>query len=484
MKDPNSNEDDLQNTSSRPDQQEQSANQLEPIVSESSLTKNIKLIHSVTPPTVTETASSRPVPISNPNLNSQTEFLRSPPVGSKTRKVLARKESHPLSPTPDTNFLNSMLETEINEHLPLERPPKSESRDSVESPPTTNEPLVIDESEPNYSPLSPLESLLVLRRRGYSDCGHRDKTVQNLIFNYLELYELLRLRRTSKFLGAVISQHFVEQPFLDLSPYFGWIRDENILIETKFNKPKNQNFFQVFQKLYPKRTKLSLAYSTGLTCNALRHFLDGDGWRENLLGLNIYYCNKVKPRKSEMNLLGDTITEHASFLTDLNLSKINSLPFSILFHILKHLKYLQRIQLHSCLKIDSSITNEELEFLTLTEELLITEKSLFLDCRNCITLTNRPFWQTLSKEDEQNFKYFGLKARGNTWILGPENISLEAIIQILCLNCNHGNSKTQIVCEKCGKFLSLIDFIKDPRKLCRLETPFHVKTSRKNSTLI
>eukprot|EP00492_Amphilonche_elongata_P000813 TRINITY_DN1469_c0_g1_i1.p1 TRINITY_DN1469_c0_g1~~TRINITY_DN1469_c0_g1_i1.p1 ORF type:complete len:144 (-),score=15.42 TRINITY_DN1469_c0_g1_i1:17-448(-) len=102
-----------------------------------------------------------------------------------------------------------------------------------------------------------------------------------------------------------------------------------------------RSFFMVFRQLCPKRTNLSLACSTQLTCSALKHFLLPDNWSEKLIGLNLYYCTKLKRVD-----LAETLCHCATSLSDLNISMIHRLSITGVRSILHNLKQLKRVSVY------------------------------------------------------------------------------------------------------------------------------------------
>merc|ERR1719204_1787116 len=223
---------------------------------------------------------------------------------------------------------------------------------------------------------------------------YHKRQVHNLIFSFLEIFELLRLKSTNKQFKQWVREYFEHLPFLDLSPYFGYTITEQRLLDRSFSN--GRSFFQVFQQLCPKRTKLSLAYSTQLTCSALKHFLLPDNWSEKLVGLNLYYCTKLKRVD-----LADVLCDFATTLTDLNLSMIHKLSITGVQRILLHLTELQRISILGSFKLDQ---HSEQDLNALEEiEGCIHEKNYgnltFLDCRKCTLLQDRQFWILSTRKD-------------------------------------------------------------------------------------
>merc|ERR1719204_2677043 len=186
---------------------------------------------------------------------------------------------------------------------------------------------------------------------------YHKRQVHNIIFSFLEIFELLRLKTTNKQFKQWVREYFEHLPFLDLSPYFGYTITEQRLLDRSFSN--GRSFFQVFQELCPHRTNLSLAYSTQLTCSALKHFLLPDNWSEKLVGLNLYFCTKLKRVD-----LADVLCEYAANLTDINLSMIHKLSISGLQRILSSLKQLKRISISGSLKVNH---HSEQELIALEE---------------------------------------------------------------------------------------------------------------------
>lgn len=230
------------------------------------------------------------------------------------------------------------------------------------------------------------------------------------------------------------------------------------------NFSDGRSFFMVFRQLCPKRTKLSLAYSTQLTCSALKHFLLPDNWSEKLVGLNLYYCTKLKRVD-----LADVLCDFATTLTDLNLSMIHKLSITGVQRILHRLTELRRISILGSFKLNH---HSEQELIALEEiEGCIHEKNYenltFLDCRKCTLLQDREFWMPINKEESNHRAIFGVYQRGRTWILGPKNITLRDISQLQCLysDCGIANSKKAEFCKSCQRRLFLADFLKKPSTL-------------------
>jgi len=286
--------------------------------------------------------------------------------------------------------------------------------------------------------------------------------VPTLIFSFLEIFELLRLKSTSRELRDWVETYFQNLEFLDLSPFFGYACSEERIMDINFSD--GRSFFMVFRQLCPKRTKLSLAYSTQLTCSALKHFLLPDNWSEKLVGLNLYYCTKLKRVD-----LADVLCDFATTLTDLNLSMIHKLSITGVQRILLHLTELQRISILGSFKLDQ---HSEKDLNALEEiEGCIHEKNYgnltFLDCRKCTLLQDRQFWMPINKEESNHRAIFGVYQRGRTWILGPKNITLRDISQLQCLysDCGTANSKKAEICKSCQRRLFLVDFLKKPATL-------------------
>jgi len=288
--------------------------------------------------------------------------------------------------------------------------------------------------------------------------------VPSLIFSFLEIFELLRLKTTSTDFQVWVEAYFQQLEFLDLSPFFGYACSEEHILDITYATNPRRSFFMVFQQLCPKRTKLSLAYSTQLTCSALKHFLLPDNWSEKLVGLNLYFCTKLKRVD-----LADVLCEYAANLTDINLSMIHKLSISGLQRILSSLKQLKRISISGSLKVEQH-SGDELSSLEEIES-SIQEKRyddlIFIDCRKCTLLQDREFW-TLANEQESNYRaIFGVYQRGQTWILGPHDVGIRDISQLQCLyaDCGMTNSKLAIRCKSCQRKLFLADFLKKPSNL-------------------
>merc|ERR1719204_573188 len=291
---------------------------------------------------------------------------------------------------------------------------------------------------------------------------YHKRQVHNIIFSFLEIFELLRLKTTNKQFKQWVREYFEHLPFLDLSPYFGYTITEQRLLDRSFSN--GRSFFQVFQELCPHRTNLSLAYSTQLTCSALKHFLLPDNWSEKLVGLNLYYCTKLKRVD-----LADVLCDFATTLTDLNLSMIHKLSITGVQRILHRLTELRRISILGSFKLNH---HSEQELIALEEiEGCIHEKNYenltFLDCRKCTLLQDREFWMPINKEESNHRAIFGVYQRGRTWILGPQNITLRDISQLQCLysDCGIANSKKAEICKSCQRRLFLADFLKKPSTL-------------------
>jgi len=292
---------------------------------------------------------------------------------------------------------------------------------------------------------------------------YHKRQVHNIIFSFLEIFELLRLKTTNKQFKQWVREYFEHLPFLDLSPYFGYTITEQRLLDRSFSN--GRSFFQVFQELCPHRTNLSLAYSTQLTCSALKHFLLPDNWSEKLVGLNLYYCTKLKRQD-----LRELLQTFALDLIDLNISMLHKLFPTDVQYILHALKDLRRISLQGSLKaISVDHPDYQLELDTLEKlESEIQQKTfrnlLFIDCRNCSLLETRDFWQPTSDHDSNNKKLYGIILRGSTWILGPETVRAKDVQQFLCLypDCGFGNDGTAYDCSKCGRRLFVRDFLQKP----------------------
>merc|ERR1719300_773707 len=277
---------------------------------------------------------------------------------------------------------------------------------------------------------------------------YHKRQVHNIIFSFLEIFELLRLKTTNKQFKQWVREYFEHLPFLDLSPYFGYTITEQRLLDRSFSN--GRSFFQVFQELCPHRTNLSLAYSTQLTCSALKHFLLPDNWSEKLVGLNLYFCTKLKRVD-----LADVLCEYAVNLTDINLSMIHKLSICGLERILSSLPHLTRISIAGSLKAKQH-SDEELKCLE-NIECSIEEKKyeslIFIDCRRCTLLADREFWMQANeqeskdrgmagrwaenslppevplkrKKSKQVGQQFGVYQRGMTWILGPHDVQMKQV---------------------------------------------------------
>jgi len=313
--------------------------------------------------------------------------------------------------------------------------------------------------------------------------------VPSLIFSFLEIFELLRLKTTSTDFKLWVEEYFQHLEFLDLSPYFGYVSTEERILDLSYAHPR-RSFFMVFQQLCPKRTNLSLAYSTQLTCSALKHFLLPDNWSEKLVGLNLYFCTKLKRVD-----LADVLCEYAVNLTDINLSMIHKLSICGLERILSSLPHLTRISIAGSLKAKQH-SDEELKCLE-NIECSIEEKKyeslIFIDCRRCTLLADREFWMQANeqeskdrgmagrwaenslppevplkrKKSKQVGQQFGVYQRGMTWILGPHDVQMKQISQLLCLysDCGVANSKSENTCKACQQNLFLAGFLTKPSSL-------------------
>lgn len=315
--------------------------------------------------------------------------------------------------------------------------------------------------------------------------------VPSLIFSFLEIFELLRLKTTSTDFKLWVEEYFQHLEFLDLSPFFGYVSSEERILDLSYAHPR-RSFFMVFQQLCPKRTNLSLAYSTQLTCSALKHFLLPDNWSEKLVGLNLYFCTKLKRVD-----LADVLCEYAVNLTDINLSMIHKLSICGLERILSSLPHLTRISIAGSLKAKQH-SDEELQCLA-DIECSIAEKKyeslIFIDCRKCTLLADREFWMQANeqeskdramvgkkaenslppevpvgikrKKSKQVGQQFGVYQRGMTWILGPHDVQMKQMSQLLCLysECGSANSKTAISCKVCQRKLFLASFLGKPSNL-------------------
>lgn len=322
-----------------------------------------------------------------------------------------------------------------------------------------------------------------------SQCfGNGKKEVPTLIFSYLEIFELLRLKTTNKAFQMWVRDYLEQLQFLDLSPYFGYTTSESRILDPTFSN--GRSFFHVFQELCPHRNNLSLAYSTQLTCSALKHFLLPDNWSDKLVGLNLYYCTKLKRQE-----LCELLCTFAPDLIDLNISMLYKLSAVDIQHLLHSLKNLKRLSIQGSLKLSSSDLPIDNTFESQTLEKLESEidrksfgQLLLIDCRNCTLLENRDFWKPSRDQDSNNQKMYGIFLRGSTWILGPKFVSLKDVQQILCLyqDCEAANSKFARHCKKCRRRLFLSDFLQKPSLLCvnQLQGKPIQKLSRKTSPMV
>jgi len=287
--------------------------------------------------------------------------------------------------------------------------------------------------------------------------------VPSTIFSYLEIFELLRLKTANKDFRDWIEAYFQYLDYLDLSPFFGYGCSENHITDITFAHAE-RSFCMVFRQLCPNRTKLSLAYSTQLTCSALKHFLLPDNWSEKLVGLNLYFCTKLKRVD-----LADTLCQYATDLVDINLSMIHKLSITGLNMIMHNMKQLKRLSIAGSLK--SKYSDEELNLLEDIEGCIAAENTfenlMFLDCRQCSLLQKRQFWMPANEEESKYRAMVGVFQRGKTWILGPESVTFWNVSQLQCLypDCGTANPKSAMICKSCQRRLFLADFLKEPSSL-------------------
>lgn len=280
--------------------------------------------------------------------------------------------------------------------------------------------------------------------------------VPSLIFSFLEIFEILRLKRTNKQLCHWAEAYFQQLHYLDLSPYFGYTTTEEQISKPTFCDGKS--FITVFKQLCPRRTNLSLAYSTQLTCSALKHFLLPDNWSEKLVRLNLYFCTKLKRAE-----VCDILCECSPDLQYLNLSMIHKLSLIGLQKLLLGLRELRQISFVGSFKV-GFYAEEEMEIWEDIETNLrkkFYENLFFIDCRRCTLLNDRVFWQPANDQEAKQRASTGVYQRGRTWILGPEEIQIKQIKEIPCLypDCGFINSKSAIRCKSCQRSLLLVDFI-------------------------
>lgn len=267
--------------------------------------------------------------------------------------------------------------------------------------------------------------------------GKAETHIPTLVFSYLEIYELLRVKNTTKAFHAMVKEYFEQLNFLDLSPYFGYMRDlEHITLP---NFSDGRSFFQIFQQLVPNRTRISFAYSSMLTCSALKHFLLPDNWSDakDLQALNLYYCRKLTDKEDKEYIeLASVFLECAPKITDLNLSKVFNLSIHTVVQLLEDLQCLARLSIAHSLhesreedRRDEQVVLEKLERKLLREEFPCLR---LLDCRGCTMLERRPFWQPEDSDTKLKDTY-GLILRGHTYILGPDDVESDVARENECL---------------------------------------------------
>lgn len=331
------------------------------------------------------------------------------------------------------------------------------------------------QTSPQIRPASPTEEMendeldeTSHKRKLFFNClmaqniSHGDK-VHDLIFSYLEIFEILRFKIVNRHASKIVEDYFLHLEYLDLSPFFGFITTEEKLSQP-FNISPELNFYEVFEKLSPNRKKLSLAYSKSLHDTALNRFLGPE-----ITGLNLYFCTRLKRRGDCM--LGEMLSKIAPNMRDLNVSKINSLSVQTFLSLLR-LKNLERLQIVGSLHSHDSFIEPsdapqnfetEIDYLDKIEKNFFENEFnnlLFIDCRECTLLEKRDFWNwNLKEQDKINRKLYGVYRRQNTWILGPEDVDFSKILQIKCLYCEAVNDKYKRVCEKCSQHLFLHDIM-------------------------
>lgn len=353
------------------------------------------------------------------------------------------------------------------ENKPIAEENQTEARSSIQT-----------QTSPQKKPVAPTEEVendftdefdeTSLKRKLFFNClmaqniSHGDK-VHDLIFSYLEIFEILRFKIVNRHFSKIVEHYFLHLEHLDLSPYFGFITTQEKLSQP-FNISLNLNFYEVFEKLSPNRKKLSLSYSKSLHDTALKRFLG-----PAITGLNLYFCTRLKRRGDCM--LGEMLSQIAPNMRDLNVSKINSLSVQTFLSLLK-LKHLERLQIVGSLhSYDSFIepsdapqdSETEIEYLEKIEKKFVEKEFanlLFIDCRECTLLEKRDFWDwNLKEQDKINRKLYGVYRRESTWILGPEEVDFSKVLQIKCLYCEAVNDKHKRVCEKCLRALFLYDIM-------------------------
>jgi len=264
-----------------------------------------------------------------------------------------------------------------------------------------------------------------------------------------------------------VDNYFKNLSYLDLSPYYGYTSDEKTMKQTIFSHKSNKplTFYETFQKLCPQRRSLSLAYSSNLTCSGLKYFLDNPkngsaptNWSEPLVGLNLYYCTKLK-RKDGSDTLVDLIIDNAPELLDLNLSEIRNLTFHVLYRLatetrIKRLCVSGSFRRRKTKKISDSPPRPkgDDEYLSKLESVLVSGETCLkiLDIQDCTLLRGLKFF-SLSEQDKKDIKLCGMYRRGQTWIIGPNKINWQRIGQCKCINCDENNPKFARSCFSCKK---------------------------------
>eukprot|EP00494_Astrolonche_serrata_P029747 UN30014 len=134
-------------------------------------------------------------------------------------------------------------------------------------------------------------------------------------------------------------------------------------------------------------------------CSGLKHFLHNN-WSEPLVGLNLYYCTKLK-RIDNQYSLEKLLIQYAPDLEDLNISEIRNLTFHTLYTLIIELKKLTRLAVYGSFRKRKKTkkklaespprTREDVKYLSELENIIQSgETSLeILDIQDCTLLSGR-----------------------------------------------------------------------------------------------